>query len=454
PLAVARLWPGRMLACFLAGAPLAMAGGSAMGQPWLEAATLGTAAGLLAGQIPPAGSGKPASPSGPFPAAWTYLAISSCSFLAALIRLALEWRGQFPAFLAQAFWSLPVMEQSSSEHVLRAGLVLSGGVLWFLLLRRSLRRPGEIRLAWLGWLAGSLPVAAWGFWQWGRAEAWTGAAVTSLMEDRNVLGSYLVLTMFLAASMIRHQRVLVRRIAGAATLLLAGLLFLSGSKIALLAALGGAAVAALPLMRRRPRAAVLIGLLGVGAALGLFLAAPALLSTATVVQPGGAAQQDTSASPDAAEPGASPPGNGEAGFTTLRQIGSPRFLLFYAGQFRLQVWSAALAAAWERPFLGVGPGLLFRQLGNHYWLSGSGWRPGRENAHNQYLQLAAEIGPAGLLAFLWLLGGVLRPALSPATAAAVRLRGLGLLAYLVTGLTGHPLVLVRPGPAGHRLRRP
>jgi hypothetical protein len=61
----------------------------------------------------------------------------------------------------------------------------------------------------------------------------------------------------------------------------------------------------------------------------------------------------------------------------------------------------------------------------------------RENAHNQFLQIAAELGPFGLLAFLYVLFSAVRlnpspPWRLPAVA--------GLLAFLVTSLAGHPLL--------------
>lgn len=68
-----------------------------------------------------------------------------------------------------------------------------------------------------------------------------------------------------------------------------------------------------------------------------------------------------------------------------------------------------------------------------------------DNAHNNFLQILVEFGAIGLLAFLWLVGAALAP-LVPAVRAgpvgglAAGLAG-GLVAFLVTCLPGHPLLV-------------
>lgn len=64
----------------------------------------------------------------------------------------------------------------------------------------------------------------------------------------------------------------------------------------------------------------------------------------------------------------------------------------------------------------------------------------QENAHNNYLQILTELGPAGLAAFLSLLPGfwrAMRQRAEPPWIGA----GLGLLAFLITCLAGHPLLI-------------
>lgn len=70
---------------------------------------------------------------------------------------------------------------------------------------------------------------------------------------------------------------------------------------------------------------------------------------------------------------------------------------------RLAMWQAALGMIRDRPILGHG---LNTFMGNYlkYWVGGE--RQPRY-AHNCYLQVAAETGIIGLIAFLWLLGSVL-----------------------------------------------
>jgi hypothetical protein len=68
----------------------------------------------------------------------------------------------------------------------------------------------------------------------------------------------------------------------------------------------------------------------------------------------------------------------------------------------------------------------------------------KENAHNYFLQVLAELGAVGLIAFLWLLASVLWPALrhsaGPNSNVALWMAA-GVAAYLATALTGHPQLL-------------
>ncbi len=69
-------------------------------------------------------------------------------------------------------------------------------------------------------------------------------------------------------------------------------------------------------------------------------------------------------------------------------------------------WKAALAVAAEAPLLGVGPG----NLQEHYFRVKSDVQQESVHAHHDYLQLLAETGALGLLAFLAFLVLALRPA--------------------------------------------
>jgi len=97
-----------------------------------------------------------------------------------------------------------------------------------------------------------------------------------------------------------------------------------------------------------------------------------------------------------------------------------------------------------RPVFGVGEG-------RYYALSSLAlpprlaWWYGRENAHDYFLQTAAELGVAGFTAFVWMLVALYAPATRMvwgARAGAVAAAAVGgTAAYLATCLSGHPLLV-------------
>lgn len=115
---------------------------------------------------------------------------------------------------------------------------------------------------------------------------------------------------------------------------------------------------------------------------------------------------------------------------------------------RRELAIAALRMAASHPLFGVG-------VGRFYELSADYGRPElpsvlppgstRENAHNNFLQIFAELGMTGLIAWLWLLAAAVVPvgrlirAHRDVRAAAALVAGLS--AYLLTWLTGHPLLV-------------
>jgi hypothetical protein len=114
-------------------------------------------------------------------------------------------------------------------------------------------------------------------------------------------------------------------------------------------------------------------------------------------------------------------------------------------QTRLHVWDIGLGIAASSPLVGVGPGA-WRA---HYPPGEAAYR----SAHNVFVELAAELGALGLLAYVWILAATWRglerlrrpppdrPAPAPDgrwSAAAAGLQ-LSLVAFVVSGLTlGHP----------------
>jgi O-antigen ligase len=117
--------------------------------------------------------------------------------------------------------------------------------------------------------------------------------------------------------------------------------------------------------------------------------------------------------------------------------------------------SAAAGIRWEmakvtwqmlrtRPVFGIGPGEFY---GRSTEFASPELRAqyARENAHNNFFQVLAELGLLGSIAFVWLLLEAagprrVRPA-SHARDPAVRALTLGVLAFLITCLAGHPLLV-------------
>jgi hypothetical protein len=112
----------------------------------------------------------------------------------------------------------------------------------------------------------------------------------------------------------------------------------------------------------------------------------------------------------------------------------------------LTVASLRIIAA--RPVFGVGVGRYdaLSPLVLSPWLA---VKYGEENAHDYFLQTFAELGMAGLLALLWLLASALRPAISALRDRARDYVSTGLLAgalaYLITCMSEHPLLVREAG---------
>jgi hypothetical protein len=108
---------------------------------------------------------------------------------------------------------------------------------------------------------------------------------------------------------------------------------------------------------------------------------------------------------------------------------------------RVAWWSAAVGMFRDHPLTGVGLGRYPRLMTEY------GGGRSRENAHNLYLQMVAEAGLPGLVftaLAVALLTGLLRLHTRAGTdgARALALGGfIGCLAYLMTLLTGHSLLL-------------
>jgi hypothetical protein len=109
---------------------------------------------------------------------------------------------------------------------------------------------------------------------------------------------------------------------------------------------------------------------------------------------------------------------------------------------RFELWKRSLKMVQDYPLTGVGMGNFYRT--NEHYKNSSMGRWDSENTHNYYLQLLAELGFPGLILFLFILFYLCRATVAGEGAYSpfsLKPFCYGLGAYLVTMLTGHPLLL-------------
>jgi O-antigen ligase len=201
--------------------------------------------------------------------------------------------------------------------------------------------------------------------------------------DLNAAGSYFSLMFLAALGYVRRSRFP----AIVACTVLAAALWIAGSRAALAATLVVAACgAALALRSRRHGKAAIIGVVSV--AIGIAAA-------------------------------------GWIWYPEGRNLGSVE-----AGAYRLRLAKIALDMMAANPLFGIGAGQFFAQSGQ------------AENVHNNFLQIGAEFGIAALLLLLLLLAFAIR-ALWGTRDRSAPMWGLtgGLMAFLLTCLVGHPLLV-------------
>ena len=207
--------------------------------------------------------------------------------------------------------------------------------------------------------------------------------------DLNAAGSYFAMLWFLSLGFAARAP----RAGGACLLLISAGLWMAGSRVAMAATLVIAAiVVAVRLARYRNKWAVII--------------VPLLLATAV-----------------AAVLAQSP----------LQRHGSDPAL---ALRIRLGLATGAIAMAADHPVFGVGLGR-FSDLSDRYVHVPN---YSRENAHNNFLQILAELGVPGLVLFLAVLGTALAAAWHEVDQSTWPLVA-GICAYLLTCIGGHPLLV-------------
>jgi O-antigen ligase len=124
---------------------------------------------------------------------------------------------------------------------------------------------------------------------------------------------------------------------------------------------------------------------------------------------------------------------------TMRMLTAETFIV------RQQFLETGLRMLASAPVFGVGVGM-FHPLSRRFMGPQLGWSYGLENAHNYFLQIAAELGLVGLAAFLYFLYAVwtrVRPSLSRRSHVFGAVTAAG--AFLATFVTGHPLLVREVG---------
>jgi hypothetical protein len=117
---------------------------------------------------------------------------------------------------------------------------------------------------------------------------------------------------------------------------------------------------------------------------------------------------------------------------------------YRSADFRVQFVETSLRVIASHPLFGIGVGRYYPA--SHLFLSPQlAWTYGTENAHNNFLQIASEMGLVGFGLFgLWIAGGIASASRALAIAPHDwRLIGAlaGVVTFLATCLTGHPLLV-------------
>lgn len=296
--------------------------------------------------------------------------------------------------------------------VTTAALLLEGLLLYYAAARAAAHSPGFGPSLCRAVAFGAAITAAVNIWRLveaaGRRESPVAAFIDLLRTQRlnyidvNAAGSYFVVALWIAIALTA-----ARRAWGLAAGAIAAGLWLSGSRSAMQAAVIAAVVPVLLHARRTVagRARLRAGLVGAS----LLIAALAAL----VILPHRGNQQSAGT----------------------------------AMQVRVGMAQASLRMTASSPLFGVGVGEFYQRSGEFITPELAVlFPPARnENAHNNFLQILAELGVVGLAAFLWVIGLAVRrlAALLGRAPGEALPRGLavGLAAFGLSCMAGHPLLV-------------
>lgn len=329
--------------------------------------------------------------------------------------------------LTLAWLHIPRMRQLSPNHPLRAGLLILASLLCYRLTCNRLITSKEVQLVCRGWLVGGLLTGLYGFlWAQPEDSSYNYPRIESVLDDINSYGAYLVLTLFMAWGEYLAEKVLWVRVMAVLTLLLTiWMLPLAGSRTALIGVATGVGIAWTTLARSRSarwiRGCVLVA---VASAILVF----PLLGGKKVIE----------------EMLRNHPGPASWRVNRFAETMDARLVVKAWQEFHQALWAAGLRMVVDKPAFGHGPGTFYAELGDYYRPGDKGWRPPHENAHNYFIQIAAETGIFGLAGFLWCVGTVIVSGFTRALSGErlrTRLLTIGVGSYLLTALAQHPLVL-------------
>jgi O-antigen ligase len=219
-------------------------------------------------------------------------------------------------------------------------------------------------------------------------------------QDANAAGSLFIAALFLTMGLAWSATRAGRAVWVAAAVAIGSGLWISGSRVAIMAGFATAAAGVVVILaRKRIRRATL-------AAVGAIAIAGAI---SVIYLPARGTQKSSSV----------------------------------AMEVRSGLARVAIRMVAERPFTGIGLNEFYRRSGEYASpeLLALFPRARNENAHNNFLQIAAELGVVGLGAFIWILAASLDSARSNVSTWLDSGLLLALTAFLLTCVGGHPLLI-------------